>query len=204
MILALRNNEVFYLTDDISGAVIGCRVKDFNNDGENEIAIINDPRATFGRERFVYIYNEKDLKEIPFSTNSIYDILESIFEYDTEYIDDGRVCLATIKDKNNDDQIVIKISSDIVKPNFEFVYAEFLVSDVVNNIITEKTSLHLINKENSSRSAIILEFEVTYEMQNNEFVVKDIKYTLISDFSKVYGLDEYKFEILENSIHDAE
>ena len=48
----------------------------------------------------------------------------------------------------------------------------------------------------------MLNFEVIYEMQNNEFVVKDIN-TLISDLSVVYGFDEYKFEILENSIKDT-
>ncbi|MDD2262361.1 MAG: hypothetical protein PHY13_03765 [Clostridia bacterium] len=202
MILALRNDETFYLTDKIAGASIVVRVKDFNDDGENEIAIINDPRYTFGRERFVYIYKEKYFEKIPFSTDSIFDIVESLFEYSIEYIEDGQACLATIKDKKNNDQIVIKISSDVAKPNFEFVYHESIVSNIVNNGINEIISLCVINTENW-RFVTILDIEVIYEMQNNEFVVKDIKNTLISDLSVVYGFDEYKFEIIENSIIDT-
>ena len=201
MILALRNDEIFYLTDKILGASIEVRVKDFNDDGENEIAIINDPRATFGRERFVYIYKEKDFEKIPFSTDSIFDIVESLFEYNIEYIENGYACLATIKNKNNNDQIVIKISSDTVKPNFKIDYHESLVYNIVNNGITEELALCVINTENWM-FVTILDFEVIYEMQNNEFVVKDIN-TLISDLSVAYGFDEYKFEILENSIKDA-
>ncbi len=201
-ILALRNDETFYLTDKIAGASIVVRVKDFNDDGENEIAIINDPRYTFGRERFVYIYKEKYFEKIPFSTDSIFDIVESLFEYSIEYIEDGQACLATIKDKKNNDQIVIKISSDVAKPNFEFVYHESIVSNIVNNGINEIISLCVINTENW-RFVTILDIEVIYEMQNNEFVVKDIKNTLISDLSVVYGFDEYKFEIIENSIIDT-
>ena len=201
MILALRNDEIFYLTDKISGASIGVRVKDFNDDGENEIAIINDPRATFGRERFVYIYKEKDFEKILFSTDSIFDIVESLFEYNIEYIENGYACLATIKNKNNNEQIVIKISSDTVKPNFKIDYHESLVYNIVNNGITEELALCVINTENWM-FVTMLNFEVIYEMQNNEFVVKDIN-TLISDLSVVYGFDEYKFEILENSITDA-
>ena len=201
MILALRNDEIFYLTDKILGASIEVRVKDFNDDGENEIAIINDPRATFGRERFVYIYKEKDFEKIPFSTDSIFDIVESLFEYNIEYIENGYACLATIKNKNSNDQIVIKISSDTVKPNFKIDYHESLVYNIVNNGITEELALCVINTENWM-FVTILDFEVIYEMQNNEFVVKDIN-TLISDLSVAYGFDEYKFEILENSIKDA-
>ena len=40
------------------GRYVGVRVKDFNDDGENEIAFINDPRATYGRKD-LYIYTMK-------------------------------------------------------------------------------------------------------------------------------------------------
>jgi len=202
MLLALRNNEIFYLTDNIWGRYVGVRVKDFNDDGENEIAFINDPGATYGRKRFVHIYNEKDFVAIPFSTNSVYDVIESILEYDVAYIEDEQACLATIKNKNTNDQIVIKISSDTVKPNFIIDYREYLTSNIVNNGITENTVLFLINTENWMLVQV-LDIEVIYEMQNNKFVVKDIKYTFTFDFSKIYGLDEYKFEIIENSITDT-
>lgn len=201
-ILALRNDDIFYLTDKISGASISVRVKDFNDDGENEIAVINDPRATFGRERFVYIYKEKDFEKIPFSTDSIFDIVESSFEYSMEYIENGQACLATIKDKKDNNQIVIKISSDMAKPDFEFGYHESIVSNIVDNGINEIINLCLRNT-NNNRFLSILDIEVIYEMQNNEFVVKDINCILKLDLSNIYGFDEYKFEIIENSITDT-
>ena len=49
----------------------------------------------------------------------------------------------------------------------------------------------------------VLDIEVIYEMQNNKFVVKDINYILKFDLSNIYGFDEYKFEIIENSITDT-
>ena len=106
------------------------------------------------------------------------------------------------KNKNTNDQIVIKISSDTVKPNFIIDYREYLTSNIVNNGITENTVLFLINTENWMLVQV-LDIEVIYEMQNNKFVVKDINYILKFDLSNIYGFDEYKFEIIENSITDT-
>lgn len=200
-ILALKNNEIFYLDDNLYGRA-ECVVKDFNDDGENEIALRNELISTFGRERFVYIYNEKNFEKISFSTNSVYDIIDSIIEYNIEYIENEQACFVTIKDKNNDDKLVIKISSDTVKPNFKFVYPDFLNSDIVNNSIIEIPNLCLTNAEKPARFVTLLDFEVIYEMQNNEFVIKDINHTFNLDFTFIYDSDKYKFEIIENSIKD--
>ena len=203
IVLALRNNEIYYLTADLYRSV-ECTVRDFNNDGENEIVL--DPASvdTFMKKRYVHIYKEKDFEEIPFSTNSVFNIIESQFEYNIEYIEDGQVCLATIKNINTSDQIVIKISSDTVKSDFKIDYGEYFTSDIVDNGIIEKTTLCLTNTEYPSKSVPILDFEVTYEMQNDEFVIEGIKYAIKHDFSYIYDFDKYKFEILENSIKDAE
>jgi hypothetical protein len=201
--LAIRNDEIYYLINDMSPSRdVGCTVRDFNNDGENEIVLDPAPVDTFRKKRYVHIYKEKDFEEIPFSTNSVFDIIESQFEYNIEYIDDGQVCLATIKNINTGDQIVIKISSDTVKPDLKIDYGEYFTSNIVNNGINEIINFCLRNTENS-RTVAILDIEVIYEMQNNEFVVKDIKSTLVNDLSVVYGFDGYKFEILENSIIDT-
>lgn len=204
IIMALKDKEVFYLNFEIARLYVTCVVADFNGDGENEIIIRNDPGLT-GRERFIFAYKEKDFEKIPFSTDSIYDIFESVFEYSVECRESEKVCYATIKDKNNN-KVVIKVSSDTVKPNFLLNYnEEFLVADVVlvNKTIRETVSLTLYNRENTFGSIPVLKFEVIYEMQKDEFVVKDIRYTFNLDFSTVYGFENYKFEILENNIEDV-
>ncbi|MFA7673978.1 MAG: hypothetical protein WCY62_09040, partial [Clostridia bacterium] len=204
--LAIRNDEIYYLINDMSPSRdVGCTVRDFNNDGENEIVLDPAPVVTYRKKRYVHIYKEKDFEEIPFSTNSVFDIIESQFEYNIEYIENGQACLATIKNINTNDQIVIKISSDTVKPDFKIDYGEYFTSNIVNNGINEIINLCLRNTENG-RFVAILDIEVIYEMQNDEFVTKGIQCTSRDELYMTpmpYLGDEYKFEILENSIQDA-
>ncbi|HPY98190.1 MAG TPA: hypothetical protein PLZ06_04005 [Clostridia bacterium] len=201
---ALRNNEVFYLnTHMLSGPAVVCVVKDFNADGYNEILLRPDPITTYGETRQIGLYNEKDFKEIPFSSESVFDVIADTIEYNAEYSEKEQACFVTVKDKNNNGQIVIKISSDKVKPDFNIFYGEWLTCDIVNNGITEEPWLCLSEKEPTEKgmSLTILSVKVIYEMKNGEFTVKDIEYTVSDGYLNFpYFSDKYKFEIVENTI----
>lgn len=69
----------------LSGPAVVCVVKDFNADGYNEILLRPDPITTYGETRQIGLYNEKDFKEIPFSSESVFDVIADTIEYNAEY-----------------------------------------------------------------------------------------------------------------------
>lgn len=198
--IAIRDGEIFYLDEDFCS--VTCDINDFNNDGINEI-VISETKGSF--ERGLYVYSEKDFKKASFSTKLVNDIIDDLVEYNVEYINNEQASIVSIKYNNNENRI--KISSNTIEPKFFFTYSEYTQSKVISNQLIAICDLALaedIHPKDRSYFPIAT-FEIIYEMQNDEFIVKDVSYSFNYDSFKYEMLkyaENYKFELIDNIVND--